>query len=249
MTRKDRPTVLITGASGGIGRATARRFAAAGFQIILHGFRHMDTLADLVETFRDNDVPFMTVRADISDRTQVFSMVAAIQEECGSIDVLVNNAGIAQQKLVTEVTEEEWQYMLGVNLSGPFYVCQAVLPDMIRRHSGHIINVSSMWGMTGASCEVPYSSVKAGLIGLTRSLAKEVGPAGITVNCVAPGVINTPMNADLPETVVSELVAETPLCRIGFPHDVANAIYYLASEEASFITGQVIGVNGGMVIG
>ena len=248
MSNTKRPTVLITGSSGELVALRLSALLIRDIRLFCTASSH-GCLDRLMESFATRDIPFMAIQADISDRAQVFSMVERVLEQFKTIDVLVNNAGIAQQKLVTDVTEEEWQYMLGVNLSGPFYVCQAVLPNMISRHEGRIINVSSMWGTTGASCEVPYSSVKAGLIGLTRSLAKEVGPAGVTVNCVAPGVINTPMNAGISEHIMSELVAETPLCRIGVPQDVADAIYYLASDAASFITGQVIGVNGGMVVG
>lgn len=243
------PTVLITGASGGIGRAIAEEFGSAGYQVAMHGHLHLDRLSDTVARFDAQGIRSMLVKADLMDRAGVFDMVARVEASMGQIDVLVNNAGIAQQQLFTEISESDWQRMLGINLSGPFYACQAVLPSMIRRKKGTIVNVSSMWGETGASCEVHYSAVKAGLIGLTRALAKEVGPSGITVNCVAPGVIRTEMNAALSEEDLAMLIEETPLCRLGEPSDVARTILYLASDAAGFVTGQVIGINGGLVIG
>ena len=164
------------------------------------------------------------------------------------MDVLVNNAGIAQIKLFTDVTSEEWQRMIDTNLSSAFYLTRTVAPDMIARQYGRIINVGSMWGKVGASCEVAYSASKAGLRGLTMALAKELGPSGITVNGVEPGVIDTDMNAALDEAARAELCEQTPLCRIGQPQEVAALIRFLASDDASFITGQMIGVDGGFAV-
>ena len=164
------------------------------------------------------------------------------------IDALVNNAGIAQQKLFTDISARDWGDMFDVNVKGVFHCCQAVLPDMISRKSGCIVNVSSMWGEAGASCEVHYSAAKAAVIGLTKALAKEVGPSGVRVNCVTPGVIATAMTANLDEDAIASLKEETPLGVIGSPRDVADAIYYLASDRAAFVTGQVLGVSGGFVI-
>ena len=175
-------------------------------------------------------------------------MVKQIEGDLGQITVLVNNAGIAEQALFSDITEEMWDRMFGVNVKGAYNCTQAVLPHMIHNKYGRIINVSSMWGISGASCEVHYSASKAALIGFTKALAKEVGLSGITVNCVAPGVIATEMNGHLSEDIIEELKNETPLNRIGTPEDVAEAIFFLASDKASFITGQTLSVDGGFVV-
>ena len=172
----------------------------------------------------------------------------AVQQQFGHIDVLVCNAGIARQGLLTDFSPADWRQMMSVNLDGTFYCCRSVLPGMIRRQSGCIITTSSIWGITGASCEVPYSAAKAGIIGLTRALAKEVGPSGIRVNCIAPGVIDTEMNGNLTPEVMAQLREETPLGTIGTPKQVADLALYLAGEGASFLTGQVISPNGGFLI-
>ncbi len=188
------------------------------------------------------------VQADVSDPEQVERMVQTVQRQFGHIDVLVCNAGIARQGLLTDFSPADWRQMMSVNLDGTFYCCRSVLPGMIRRQSGCIITTSSIWGITGASCEVPYSAAKAGIIGLTRALAKEVGPSGIRVNCIAPGVIDTEMNGNLTPEVMAQLREETPLGTIGTPKQVADLALYLAGEGASFLTGQVISPNGGFLI-
>ena len=178
-------------------------------------------------------------------------MNAAVQEalqQFGSLQVLMCCAGIAQQKLFTDLTDEDWQRMMGVDLDGVFYACRAVLPGMIRQKYGRILLVSSMWGQTGGSCEVHYSAAKAGVIGLTKALAKEEGPSGITVNCVAPGVIETDMMASFTAEDKAALAEETPVERLGTPEEVARTLVFLAGRGAGFITGQVLGVNGGIVI-
>ena len=175
-------------------------------------------------------------------------MVDAFLRDFGTLDVLVCNAGIARQELFTDITEAGWREMLGVNLDGVFYCCQAVLPHMIHRKQGKLITLSSMWGQVGASCEVAYSAAKAGVIGLTKALAKEVGPSGITVNCVAPGLIETEMNRNLSPETKAALAEDTPLERLGTPEDVARAIWFLASPAGDFFTGQVLAPNGGWVI-
>ena len=190
-------TVLITGASRGIGRATALRFAREGYNIVINYLRSVDAAYHLLHELQDYPCNAILIQADITNRVQVRGMVSQSLTQFGAIDVLVNNSGIAQQKLFTDITEDEWNNMFDVNVKGAFHCCQFVLPDMIHRKEGRIINVSSMWGITGASCEVHYSASKAAVIGLTKALAKEVGPSGITVNCVAPGVIDTDMNACL----------------------------------------------------
>ena len=190
----------------------------------------------------------MAVHADVSDAAQVRTMVQRVNEVFGHIDILVNNAGIAQSKLFTELAADDWDAMFDVNVKGVFHCCQSVLPGMISRKKGCIINVSSIWGLVGASCEVHYSAAKAAVIGLTKALAKEMGPSGIRVNAVAPGVIETDMIAGLDRQTREALKEETPLCRIGTAEDVAQTIRFLASEGAGFVTGQVISPNGGFVI-
>ena len=241
-------TVLITGASRGIGRATARMFAQNGYDVGVHYHRSEGEAASLVRELAGYGVKAVPLQADVADYAQVERMTEAAQRELGGIGVLVNNAGIASQKLLTDVTPEEWRRMMGVHLDGAFYCCRQVIPEMVRRQDGVILNVSSMWGITGGSCEVPYSAAKAGLIGLTKALAKELGPSHIRVNGVAPGVIDTDMCAGLSEETRRQLREEAPLGCLGTPEDVARALYFLASPEASFITGQILGVNGGMVI-
>lgn len=244
-----RKTVLITGASRGIGRAVAELFAEKGYRLLL-GYNTSEQAAqELERQLAKQSADVMICKADVSDAEQVEAMVAAGEARFGSIDVLVSNAGIAAQRLFTDITPEEWRRMMAVNLDGAFYCCQAVLPGMIRRQQGKIVLVSSMWGLVGASCEVHYSASKAALIGMTRALAKEVGPSNIQVNCVAPGVIDTDMNAALDARTRAELAEETPLGRLGTPREAAQAIAFLASEEADFITGQVLSPNGGFVIG
>lgn len=241
-------TVLITGASRGIGAATARLFAQNGYAVAVHYHRRADCAEALVKELTENGADAFAVCADIADAAAVKRMVGEVLARFGHVDVLVNNAGISASGLVTDVTDADWERMMAVNLSGAFYTCRAVLPSMIARKSGAIVQVSSMWGEVGASCEVAYSTAKAGLIGLTKALAKEVAPSGIRVNCVTPGVIATEMNAHLSEEDMAVLCDETPCGRIGTPEEIAQSILFLSDDRASFITGQILGVNGGMVI-
>lgn len=241
-------TVIVTGGSRGIGAATCIRFAEMGYNVILNYNNSREAAVMLAQSQRQLGRAVYPCRADVSNRAEVEKMVDNVLREFGSIDVLVNNAGIACQELFTKVSMDDWNKMISVNLTGVFNCTQAVLPSMIQNHSGSIINVSSVWGETGASCEVPYSTVKAGVIGLTKSLAKEVGPSGIRVNCVTPGVISTKMNEHLSLEDMNALIDETPLCRIGEPDEVATTITFLASDDSSFITGHVLSVNGGFNI-
>ena len=172
-------------------------------------------------------------------------MVAQVQQQFRHIDLLVNNAGVAWQGLLTDMTDDDWRTVLDTSLTAAFFTCRAVIPGMVSRRVGHIINISSIWGRVGASCEAAYSAAKAGLIGLTKALAKELGPSGITVNCLCPGVIQTDMLACYTTEDLAALADETPLCRLGTPEDVAAAVCWLANDTAGFITGQVIGVDGG----
>lgn len=230
--------VLITGASRGIGAETARYFAKMGDRVIIN-YNNSETEAKKLE----KEINGIAIKADVSNSAEIKRMF----EEVGRVDVLINNAGIAGFYMLDAMSDDEWDKMLATNLSSAFYCSRAVLPQMISRKSGAIVNISSMWGLTGAACEVAYSTAKAGLIGMTKALAKEVGPSGIRVNCVAPGVIDTDMNNDLDKNTIEELCDETPICRIGTALDVAKAVYFLADEN-SFITGHILNVSGGLVI-
>jgi 3-oxoacyl-[acyl-carrier protein] reductase len=241
-------SVLITGASHGIGKACAFAFAHAGYRVAVNYCHSEEQAKKLVEELSQNGMEAMAVKADVSDSEQVRLMYDQIHDQYGPIDVLVNNAGIAMQKLITDMTDEDWRKLFSINVDGMFYCIREGLPDMIRRHQGSIVNISSMWGVVGASCEVGYSAAKSAVIGLTKALAKEVGPSGITVNCVAPGVIQTKMNDALSSETMEALREETPLEKLGTVQDVAQAVLFLASQKASFITGQVLNVNGGLVI-
>ncbi len=240
-------TVLITGASSGIGAATAILFAEKGYNVAMNYNSSAAAANMLCSTLSENG-NVMTVKADISKINEVEAMVSSVRSKFGKIDILINNAGIAQQKLFNDISQEEWNKMLSVNLTGAYNCTRAVINGMINRKYGAVVNVSSIWGETGGSCEVHYSAAKAGLIGLTKSLAKEVGPSGIRVNCVTPGVIATNINSHLSVEDLNSLADETPLCRLGTAEEVAKAIYFLASDDASFITGQILGVNGGLYI-
>ena len=241
-------TVLITGASGGIGSACVRLFAAEGYKVAIHYNTDKAAADKLKDELHGIGCEAVSVWADLRDEAAVNGMFAEIEAQLGEVDVLVNNAGVSQQKLFTDTTLADYDYVFGVNTLGTVNCCRAALPSMIRRKSGRIINISSMWGVSGASCEVLYSASKAAVIGFTKALAKEVGPSGITVNCIAPGVINTKMNKNLTEEDMAVLSDETPLCRIGEPEEVAQAVAFLASEKSSFITGQILGVDGGFIV-
>ena len=241
-------TVLITGGSRGIGRACVELFARRGWRAVFLCRTRADAAKMLVDKLRAEGCDAEYFLCDVSDRARVDEVVGEILRRYHRIDALVNNAAISQIKLFTDLTPEDWRRMFAVNVDGVFNCTQAVLGGMISEKSGAIVNISSMWGQVGASCEVAYSAAKAAVIGLTKALAKEVGPSGVRVNCVCPGVIDTDMNAALDEETRAALRDETPLERIGTPEDVARAVAYLCSEEASFITGQILGVNGGMII-
>lgn len=236
-------TVLITGASRGIGAASARLFKQHGYNVIIN-YNNSRAKAELLA----KELGATAIKADVSDKTQVENMFSEIEKTFGGVDVLVNNAGISKIKLFSDITEDEWDRMFDVNVKGMFNCTQAVLGYMIHNKCGKIINISSMWGITGASCEVHYSASKAAVIGFTKALAKELGPSGICVNCVAPGVVKTDMCKDLTNEDIDVLKEETPLERIGEPEDIAKTILFLAENSGDFITGQVISPNGGLVI-
>ncbi len=241
--------VLVTGASGGIGRAVAEKFALAGHPVVLHYHKGSERAEAAKQELEAQGCTVMTQQADLRDSNQVQQMIERIEQMWAPVDILVNNAGVAQQKLFTDLTDDDWRNMFAIHVDGAFYCARAVLPAMIHKKQGCIINVSSMWGQTGGSCEVHYSAAKGALQAMTKALAKEVGPSGIRVNCVAPGVIMTEMNTRMfDEETLNVLKEETPLEKLGSVQDVAEMIYFLAGEQAGFITGQIIGVNGGMVI-
>lgn len=239
---------VVTGASGGIGAEIAKRLAQDGFSVALIYNRNAEKAQKTADEITLSGGSAKTYKCDVRDSSEITSAIEAIERDFGEISVLVNNAGISEQKLLTDITDSDWENMISTNLSGAFYFCRAVLSYFVHRKSGRIINISSMWGETGGSCEVHYSAAKAGLIGLTKALAKEVAPSGITVNAVSPGVINTEMVTKLGKDTIDMLREEIPVMRLGTPEDVANAVSFLADDRASYITGQVLSVNGGIVI-
>lgn len=241
-------TVLITGASRGIGAEIARQFALNGYNVAINYNKSEQPAILLKQEITQNGGTAEIFKADVSNHSEVVNMVESIYSTFGFIDVLVNNAGIAQQILFTDITPEIWATMLNTNLTSVYNCCNAVLPKMISEHKGNIINIASMWGETGGSCEVHYSASKAGVIGLTKALAKEVGLSGIRVNCVSPGVVMTDMMSGFDKETLDSLAEETSLNKLGTSLDIANAVLFLADEKSSFITGQVLGVNGGILI-
>ena len=236
-------TVLITGGSRGIGSELVRHFRNNGYSVAFTYKSSQDAALALAE-----QTGALAIRADSAVEKDVENAVKTVVDAFGGIDCLINNAAISSFSLFTDISLADWNEMLAVNLTGAFLYSKGVIPDMLKRKSGRIINITSMWGLVGSSCEVHYSATKAGLIGMTKALAKELGPSGITVNAIAPGVINTEMNSKLSDEDKAVLIDETPLMRIGEASDVANAALFLAGEGASFITGEVLNVSGGYVI-
>ena len=239
-----KPTVLITGGSRGIGAQAVRTFYRNGYDVAFCYHTSEQAAGALAASLPG----VVAIRADLADAKETQAMAQRVLSRFGQVDALVLNAGISLQKLLPDTTCAEWDRLFAINLRAMFLCCQTLLPAMIQKKSGAIVTVSSMWGQSGASCEVAYSAAKAGVIGFTKALAKEVGPSGIRVNCVAPGVIDTDMNASLSPEEIAWLKDETPLGCIGTAEQVARVIYALTSPDAAFITGQVLGINGGLVI-
>ncbi|MBQ7357964.1 MAG: 3-oxoacyl-ACP reductase FabG [Clostridia bacterium] len=235
--------VLISGGTRGIGLACVKAFCENGDKVAFI-YKKSDYKAEEIA----KRYGAMPIRADISSEDEVKGAIRLALDTLGGVDILVNNAGISEIGLFTDMSGAEWHNVINTNLSGVFFMCRDVSREMIKQKSGKIINIGSVWGRCGASCEVAYSASKAGVRGLTMSMAKELGPSGITVNCVEPGVIATDMNAHFDGETMRELCDETSLCRIGQPEDVANAVMFFASDRASFITGQILGVDGGFEI-
>lgn len=235
--------VLITGGSRGIGRAMVELFSERGYKVAFT-YKSSEEAARLLS----QKTGALAIRADSEIAEEIRSAVSLAEASLGRIDILVNNAAYSSFSLLQDLSESEWNKTFAVSVTAAFLYSKAVIPGMVREKWGRIINVSSMWGLVGASCEVHYSAAKAALIGFTKALAKELGPSGITVNAVAPGLINTDMNAHLGEEALVEIAEETPVCRIGEPREVAEAVLFLSGEGAAFITGDVMNISGGFVV-
>ena len=241
-------TAFITGSSRGIGAAVARRLAAEGHPVAIHCHENLERAQALAAQLRAQGRAAVAVQGDVADRAAITAAIRQAEAELGPVEILINNAGFARQEQFQDISEENWRRMFAVHVDGPFHTIQAVLPHMLHEKRGVIVNLSSIWGLRGASCEVAYAAAKAAVIGLTRSLAAELGPSGIRVNCVAPGVIATDMTAPLGADTLSQLAEDTPLDRLGTPEDIAAAVAFFVREEASFLTGQVLTADGGFAL-
>ena len=239
---------LVTGSSRGIGRAIAAELAGEGWAVCVNYIQHQQAAEEVVRSIRTAGGAAIAVQADVADGDAVAEMVRRAEQELGSVSLLVNNAGIAGQAQFQDITDAMWDRYLAVNLSGARNTIRAVLPHMLSEKAGCIVNISSIWGLRGASCEVAYACTKAAIIALTRSLAAELGPSHIRVNCVAPGVINTDMVQVLGQETLDDLAEQTPLGRLGTPEDIAHAVAFFASDRASFLTGQVLTADGGFIV-
>lgn len=241
-------TILITGSSRGIGAETARLFAQNGYNVVINYNSSKIEAQGLLNELLKINSNVIAIKANVANEIEVKNMFLKIKETFGQVDVLVNNAGISKIGVITDFTENDWDNMFAVNVKGAFFCIKEAIPMMLCKGKGKIINISSMWGISGGSCEVCYSSTKSALIGLTKSLAKELGPSHINVNCIAPGVIATEMNSSLSDEDLNVLKDETPLMRIGTPLDVAKGIMFLSEDSSDFITGQVISIDGGFIV-
>lgn len=241
------PTVIVTGSSKGIGSAAARLFAQRGYNVVVCYNGSESRARELQEQLVNDGFNAICVNLDVCSTMSIEQAFKTAYDTFGGIDVLVNNAGISQIKLLSDTTDDELYEVINTNLIGTIKCSREAVKYMIHNHSGSIVNASSMWGVSGASCESVYSASKGGIIAFTKALSKELGPSGIRVNCVAPGVIDTDMNKFLDNETRRELADNASLCRIGQPIEAAEAIYFLASKSASFITGQTLTVDGGFI--
>ena len=240
-------TVIVTGGSGDIGRQISYDFAKENYFVVVHYYKDKESAESIVKNIKSSGGNAISFCADLSKKSEAEKLLSYSIDSIGHIDVLVNNAGISIQKLFQDVYELEWKRLFEVNVGSVFNCTSSVIKHMINRKYGKIINISSIWGIVGASMEVHYSSSKAAVIGFTKALAKEVGPSNICVNCIAPGVIDTKMN-NFDSKTIDDLKESTPLCRIGNPSDISKLALFLASDDSNFITGQVISSNGGFII-
>lgn len=241
-------TVIVTGASKGIGATTAIHFAEQGYNVVINYNNSYQSAKLLTTSLKSRGFSVIQIKADVSNRMETDLLIKETIDKFGSIDILVNNAGISQIGLIDEIDDYDAQRIFDVNLKGVYNCCRSVTPYMVNQKYGKIINITSMWGQVGASCEVAYSASKAGVIGLTKALAKELAPSNITVNAISPGLIETSMNANVSIDDLNSFVEDIPLGRIGNTSDVANAVLFLANDSSDYITGQIIGVNGGYVV-
>lgn len=237
---------IVTGASRGIGREIAKKLAEKGIKVVANYKKSEERAIELQEKLKAKGIEIDIFKADVSIREEAKKLVEYVLEKYNNIDILINNAGISEFKEFTKISDTDWNKMININLNSVFIMTQEVLNNMIHNKNGCIINISSIWGMVGSSCEVHYSTVKAGINGMTKALAKEMGPSNIRVNAIAPGVIDTDMNIDLSKEELKDLENETPLGRIGTPQDIAKCVNWLVDDE--FTTGQIISINGGWVI-
>ncbi|MFA6860281.1 MAG: 3-oxoacyl-ACP reductase FabG [Clostridia bacterium] len=238
-------TAIITGASRGIGAEITRLFAENGYNVVLN-YNHSEKEALLLESeLNKKGFSVLAVKANVSIFSEAQKLVEATVKAFGTVDVLVNNAGVSQIKILIDTSEEDYQNIFDINIKSVINMCKIVAPIMTSERNGKIINISSIWGQIGASCESLYSASKAAVIGFSKALSKELGPSNINVNVVAPGYIETEMNASIDEKTKESIVNETSLCRLGTTRDIAEMVFFLASDRSSFVTGQVIGVNGG----
>ena len=241
-------TVVITGASKGIGAAMAILFARKGYNVVI-GYNESYQLAKMLSSsLSSQGYSVMPFKVNVTNKLETDLLIKETVYKFGSVDILINNAGVAFNGLITDTDEFDSDRIFDINLKGVYNCCKSVTPVMVNQKSGKIINISSMWGQVGASCEVAYSAAKAGVIGLTKALAKELALSGITVNCIAPGLIDTTMNSNISVEELNAFVEDIPLGRMGTADDVAETALFLSSEGADYITGQVLGVNGGYVV-
>lgn len=238
-------TVLITGASRGIGAAIAQRFAAVGMQIVIHYRESHEAANEIARACINQGAKVITISADIQSREHILKMKDKLEQMNLMPDIVVNNAGISHYGMLSDVTEEDWDRVMDVNLKGSFLCTQAFMSTMVKQKYGRIINVSSIWGISGASCEVLYSTAKGGLNAFTKALAKELAPSGVTVNAVAPGAVQTDMMAGFHADEIDAITNEIPVGRLATPNEVASLVYFLALPESGYITGQIISPNGG----